>query len=78
GLEKDRGLEIANAFFAATRSGDMAALGNLLAADVRLHADGGGKRSALLQLIVGVEPVLQVHRRLAALFRDNGSELVRT
>ena len=43
-LEKRRGLELAEAFFAASRSGDMKALGAMLAADVSLHSDGGGKR----------------------------------
>ena len=44
-VDKQRGLEIAKAFFAASRSGDMTALGAMLAADVSVHADGGGKRS---------------------------------
>jgi len=42
-MPRERGMEIAEAFFAASRSGDMTALGALLAADVTLHADGGGK-----------------------------------
>jgi RNA polymerase sigma-70 factor (ECF subfamily) len=41
-VEKQRGLEIANAFFAASRSGDMAALGAMLAADVSIHATAAG------------------------------------
>src|SRR3546814_3923282 len=45
-LEKQRGLEIASAFFAASRSGDMDTLGALLAADVGMWSDGGGKRPA--------------------------------
>ncbi|MFP4906027.1 RNA polymerase sigma factor SigJ, partial [Paraburkholderia sp. BR14261] len=40
-VEKARGLELAQAFFAASRSGDMSALGAMLADDVSLHADGG-------------------------------------
>ena len=43
-VEKARGLAIAEAFFAASRDGDMRRLGAMLAADVSLHADGGGKR----------------------------------
>ena len=54
-VEKDRGLEIAEAFFAASRSGDMAALGAMLAADVTVHADGGGKRPAAMEPIVGLD-----------------------
>ena len=45
-VEKQRGLELAEAFFTASRSGDMKALGTMLAADVSVHADGGGKRPA--------------------------------
>jgi len=77
-VEKQRGLEIANAFFAASRNGDMAALGAMLAADVSLHADGGGKRSAALQPILGFEPVMKTSEALAVHFRKHGSTLIRT
>jgi len=76
-LEKQRGLELAEAFFAASRSGDMKALGAMLAADVSVHADGGGKRPAALKPIVGFDAVMKVHERLAAHFRKNSSKLVR-
>lgn len=76
-VEKQRGLELAEAFFAASRSGDMNALGAMLAADVSVHADGGGKRPAAMKPIFGFDAVMQVHERLAALFRKNGSKLVR-
>ncbi|WP_447931519.1 sigma-70 family RNA polymerase sigma factor [Sphingopyxis fribergensis] len=77
-LEKERGLEIANAFFAASRSGDMAALGSLLAADVGMWADGGGKRPAAMGPILGEDIVLKLHRSLAVLFGKYGSTLVHT
>jgi RNA polymerase sigma-70 factor (ECF subfamily) len=77
-VEKQRGLEIADAFFAASRSGDMTALGRMLAADVSLHADGGGKRPARLFPTLGFEQVMAVHRKLAVVFRHHRSELVRT
>jgi RNA polymerase sigma-70 factor (ECF subfamily) len=76
-VEKQRGLELAEAFFAASRSGDMKTLGAMLAADVSVHADGGGKRPAAMKPIIGFDAVMQVHERLAALFRENGSKLVR-
>ncbi len=76
-LEKQRGLELAEAFYAASRSGDMQTLSAMLAADVSVHADGGGKRSAALKPIVGVEAVMKVHRYLADLFQKNGSKLLR-
>ena len=77
-VEKGRGVELAEAFFAASRSGDMTALAGMLAADVSLHADGGGKRSAAAQPICGFEPVLKAHQAFATLFRKHGSQLVRT
>lgn len=76
-VEKQRGIELAKAFFAASRNGDMKALGAMLAADVSIHADGGGKRSAAMQPILGFDAVMKVHEHLATLFRESGSKLVR-
>jgi RNA polymerase sigma-70 factor (TIGR02957 family) len=55
--------ELADRFFAATREGDMEALENLLAHDVVLHGDGGGKAPALAQPLHGRD---RVARTLAA------------
>jgi RNA polymerase sigma-70 factor, ECF subfamily len=68
-LEKEQGLQIANAFFAASRSGDMAALGAMLAADVGLWSDGGGKRPAVTEPVFGYDIVLKLHRSLANMVR---------
>lgn len=76
-LEKQRGLEIASAFFAASRSGDMTVLGAMLAQDVSLHSDGGGKRPAAVRPVLGLRHVMQVHKALAVLFGKYGSALVR-
>ncbi|MGK9053972.1 sigma-70 family RNA polymerase sigma factor [Neorhizobium petrolearium] len=76
-VDKQRGVELAEAFYAASRSGDMKALGAMLAADVSVHADGGGKRPAILEPIFGFDAVMKVHENLAALFRKHGSQLVR-
>ncbi|MET0940259.1 MAG: sigma-70 family RNA polymerase sigma factor [Mesorhizobium sp.] len=75
-VEKQRGIELAQAFFTASRSGDMKALGVMLAADVSVHADGGGKRSAATQPVFGFEAVIKLHENLAARFRTDGSKLV--
>jgi RNA polymerase sigma-70 factor (ECF subfamily) len=77
-VDKQRGLELANAFFAASRSGDMSALGAMLADDVSVHSDGGGKRNATPDVIRGQDHVLKLHRGLAVLYRKYGSTLVRT
>ncbi|RNF33286.1 sigma-70 family RNA polymerase sigma factor [Paracoccus methylarcula] len=77
-VEKQRGLELAEAFFTASRSGDMTALRSMLAADVSIHADGGGKRPAAAEPIIGFDAVVKAHEYLATLFRTNGSTLVRS
>jgi RNA polymerase sigma-70 factor, ECF subfamily len=76
-MPKERGQEIAAAFLAATRSGDMQELRSLLAADVTAYADGGGKSPAALQPIVGLDNVMQLHASLARIFAVKMSRLVR-
>ncbi|WP_348271255.1 RNA polymerase sigma factor SigJ [Devosia sp. YR412] len=48
------GDRIAEAFFSAAHTGDVTALRSLLADDVVLHSDGGGKVFAFLRPIVGL------------------------
>jgi RNA polymerase sigma-70 factor, ECF subfamily len=76
-MAKERGLEIAAAFFAASRSGDMLQLRSLLAADVTSYADGGGKTSASRRPIVGVDNVVRLHAALARIFAEKMSRIVR-
>jgi RNA polymerase sigma-70 factor (ECF subfamily) len=76
-ISKERGLEIASAFFAASRNGDMQQLQSLLSADVAFHADGGGKRPAALEPIIGFDAVMALHAQLAGIFAQNPSRLVR-
>ena len=76
-MPKERGLEIAAAFFAATRQGDMDRLRSLLAADVAVHADGGGKIPAATRPIVGLDNVLRLHASLARIFAQSQSRIVR-
>jgi RNA polymerase sigma-70 factor (TIGR02957 family) len=45
--------ELAASFFAAAQQGDLAALEALLAQDVALHSDGGGKAPALARPVYG-------------------------
>ena len=49
----------------------------MLAADVSVHADGGGKRPAATRPIFGFDAVMKVHQSLAAHFRKHASKLVR-
>jgi RNA polymerase sigma-70 factor (ECF subfamily) len=75
-VEKQRGLELAEAFFAASRHGDMTALRTMLSADVSVHADGGGKRPAFSKPVLGLESVFKLHEGLAKHFANHPSELV--
>jgi RNA polymerase sigma-70 factor (ECF subfamily) len=77
-VEKERALALADAFFTASRSGDMTALAAMLAADVSMHADGGGKRTAVVRPVWGSAHVLKAHKAFAVLYRKYGSELVRS
>ncbi|WP_066371021.1 RNA polymerase sigma-70 factor [Herbidospora mongoliensis] len=56
---------LASRFFAALREGDVAALRELLAADVSMVGDGGGKAPQLARTLVGAG---NVARLLAAVF----------
>jgi RNA polymerase sigma-70 factor (TIGR02957 family) len=54
--------QLADRFFAAAEQGDMEALEQLLAEDVELHGDGGGKVPALARALFGRERVARVMR----------------
>jgi RNA polymerase sigma-70 factor (ECF subfamily) len=77
-VEKERALELTQAFFTASRSGDMTALSTMLADDVSVYADGGGKRSAAKRPLHGLTRVLQLHKALATIYAKRKSALVRT
>ncbi|RYZ10006.1 MAG: sigma-70 family RNA polymerase sigma factor [Myxococcales bacterium] len=53
----DRGAEIARAFYVASRSGDLSTLRQLLAEDVVVYSDGGGKSSAATKPVLGASRV---------------------
>lgn len=76
-VEKTRGAEIAAAFYEASRSGNVERLRLMLAADVSLHADGGGKRPTIEQPVFGLDEVLAVFHRFAGAFRRGGSTLLK-
>lgn len=60
--EADR---VASAFFAASRGGDLDALGRLLADEATLHNDGGGRKLAALKVISGAQKVARFYAGLA-------------
>jgi RNA polymerase sigma factor (sigma-70 family) len=73
----DEGNRIAEAFFAATRSGDLAALRSMLADNVVLQSDGGGKVHAFLNPIVGLQRVLRLFAALKRKTADQPPQLIR-
>jgi RNA polymerase sigma-70 factor (ECF subfamily) len=75
-MPREHGLQIAAAFYTASRAGNMDRLQALLAADVAIYSDGGGKRPAAMGPIVGFEKVMDVHRILSRFFGENPSSLV--
>jgi RNA polymerase sigma-70 factor (ECF subfamily) len=75
-VTKEHGMQIAAAFFQASRNGDMDKLRSLLAADVSLQSDGGGKVPAGLRPFIGIEDVMKLHTSLARFFAKGMSRLV--
>jgi RNA polymerase sigma-70 factor (ECF subfamily) len=59
-VSEAHGREIAEAFFKATRSGDASDLRKLLASDVVVRSDGGGRVLAFRKVIGGVDRVLRL------------------
>lgn len=76
-VERAHGMEIAQAFFAASRNGDVGNLGALLAQDVALYSDGGGKRPAAGRIIRGLFDVTRAFAAIARRLRLYPGKLVR-
>lgn len=75
-MPKEQGLAIAAAFFEASRSGDTKALQSMLAADVVVYSDGGGKKPAVLHPVSGLDDVMKLQTSLARHFAQSMSRLV--
>ncbi len=74
-VEEEEGARIAQAFFTASRSGDVTALGSLLAETATLRSDGGGKVLAFRNPIIGSARILRLYARLAVKDTDHGALL---
>jgi len=59
-LETAEADRIARAFFIAARDGDATVLADLLAADVAIHTDGGGKVLAFRNVVRGIDHILRL------------------
>ena len=76
-VERAHGLEIAQAFFAASRGGEIGQLGALLASDVSLYSDGGGKRPAAARVMLGQSEVTRTLAAIGRLLRGQFGTLIR-
>lgn len=75
-VPRQRGLEIASAFLRASREGDTGALRALLAEDVAIYSDGGGKRPAAYRPFAGADDVIRVLAAVARLAARHPGRLV--
>jgi RNA polymerase sigma-70 factor (TIGR02957 family) len=64
--------ELAHGFFAAVQNGNLAALESLLAEDVVLHGDGGGKAPAIGHPLLGARRVAKTLQTWGRAGRRNG------
>ncbi|GMB80907.1 sigma-70 family RNA polymerase sigma factor [Shinella zoogloeoides] len=64
-IPREDGEALTRAFFEACRAGDAAALGAMLAADVTLRSDGGGKVLAFPNAIHGVDRLIRLYLGLS-------------
>jgi RNA polymerase sigma-70 factor (ECF subfamily) len=64
-VSKERGAQLAHAFYVASRAGDVSALTRLLAEDVVVYSDGGGKRAAATKPVCGNARVVRFYVGLA-------------
>ena len=76
-VERQHGMEIAQAFFAASRGGEIGQLGALLASDVSLYSDGGGKRPAAARVMLGRSEVTRTFAAIGRLMRGHFGKLIR-
>jgi RNA polymerase sigma factor (sigma-70 family) len=63
-IDRDASARVTRAFFAAASTGDVAALSSLLAEDVVLRSDGGGRVIAFRNPIFGLARVLRLYAGL--------------
>lgn len=76
-VERKHGLEIAQTFFAASRSGEIGHLGQMLAEDVSFYSDGGGKRPAAARVMIGWDEVTRTFAAIRRLMGGRTGTLVR-
>jgi RNA polymerase sigma-70 factor (ECF subfamily) len=73
-VDDAEGARIARAFFQASRNGDVATLSSLLAENVVLQSDGGGKVIAFINPILGLAKVLRLYSGLTRKYHGGGED----
>lgn len=76
-VDRQEAAQITQAFFTAARDGDASALAALLAADVAIHSDGGGRVLAFHNVIRGLAKAQRLFAGLRRKHRDAPLELLR-
>jgi RNA polymerase sigma-70 factor (ECF subfamily) len=76
-VERQHGLDIARAFAVASRGGEIGQLGAMLAEDVSLYSDGGGKRPAVARVMLGRSEVTRTFAAIGRLTRGHNGEVLR-
>ena len=76
-VAREEGERIAGAFFTASQRGDVGVLRALLAEDVTLRSDGGGKVKAFPNPILGLERVVRLLCGLSRKFGGTSETLIR-
>jgi RNA polymerase sigma-70 factor (ECF subfamily) len=76
-VDADEAARIAGAFFVAARDGDAGALSALLAENVAIHSDGGGRVPAFRNVIRGLDRAVRLFAGLRRKYCDAPVELIR-
>ncbi len=74
-VAEDEGSRITEAFFAASREGDLAGLRALLAENVVLHTDGGGRKPSARRIVEGDDHVSRFFAGIAGKAKRAGRRL---
>ncbi|MGV3710511.1 MAG: sigma-70 family RNA polymerase sigma factor [Gemmatimonas sp.] len=75
-VPRDEGNRIVRAFIEASRAGDVAGLQSILAHDVVMMSDGGGKVLAFPKPIIGIERAVRLYQGLHRRFADRPTEVL--
>ncbi len=76
-VAREDGDRIAKAFFTASSTGNVEALRAMLAENVVLQSDGGGKVLAFINPIVGLKKILRMFAGIARKYASQPAEMIR-